>query len=409
MVNYRERLLDPLLDTLIASQPAVMVVGPRAAGKTTTLARRANSTVRLDRAAEAGAFLADPDAALRGLTEPILLDEWQEVPGVLGAVKRAVDQDSRPGRFLITGSVRADLTGETWPGTGRVTRVTLQAMSVREQLGRLSGASFLDRIADGMPLEVPSQIPDLRDYVELALRGGFPSAIDLSEPLRERWLESYVDQLITRDAVALGGVRDPSRLRRYVQAYALNSAGVVSDQTLLDASGLDRKTANSYERLLADLFVVEPLPAWTSNQLQRLVRGPKRYFVDPSLWGAVLTADVDTVMRNADLLGRLIDTFVVSQLRAEQEVTRCRPVFHHLRERQGRYEIDLLAEIRGQKVIACEIKASASPNASDARHLASLKEKLGDRFMMGVVFHTGPSVFELGERIIAVPIATLWA
>jgi predicted AAA+ superfamily ATPase len=102
-------MLDGLLAELLAELPAVMVTGPRAGGKTTTAARHAASVVRLDRVLEVEAFRADPDVALREYEEPILLDEWQEEPGVLGAVKRAVDEDPRPGRFLLTGSVRAEL------------------------------------------------------------------------------------------------------------------------------------------------------------------------------------------------------------------------------------------------------------------------------------------------------------
>ena len=89
-MRYRCRMLDVLLAELLAELPAVMVTGPRAGGKTTTAARHAASVVRLDRALEAEAFRADPDVALREYEEPILLDEWQEEPGVLGAVKRAV-------------------------------------------------------------------------------------------------------------------------------------------------------------------------------------------------------------------------------------------------------------------------------------------------------------------------------
>ncbi|MGH9091204.1 MAG: ATP-binding protein [Acidimicrobiales bacterium] len=405
---YLTRLVDPLIDTLLAAQPAVLVVGPRAAGKTTTALRRAATAVHLDRESEAGAFAADPDAALRGLPEPVLLDEWQEVPGVLGAVKRAVDADPRPGRFIITGSVRGDLTATTWPGTGRLIRVTLHAMSMREQLGRLDGPRFFDRAVDDDVTHHIGDPPDLRGYVELALHGGFPAVIGQPEAVREPWLSSYVEQVITRDAVALAGVRDPARFRRYLQAYALASAGTAAERTLLDASGLDRKTANAYERLLADLFVVEPVPAWTSNRLQRLVHAPKRYLVDPSLLGAILRADVDTMMADADLLDRLIDTFTVSQLRAELETTRSRPVLYHVRDRQGRHEIDVLGEVRGGRVVACEIKATASPRPSDARHLAWLRDRLGDRFLRGVVLHTGPSVFSLDDKILAVPIAALW-
>lgn len=113
MSVYRRRLVDPLLAGLLSELPALLVVGPRATGKTTTAARHVATVVRLDREAGAAAFRADADAALRGLVEPVLLDEWQAVPGVLGAVKRAVDADYRPGRFLLTGSVGADLDAKT--------------------------------------------------------------------------------------------------------------------------------------------------------------------------------------------------------------------------------------------------------------------------------------------------------
>ena len=119
VIEYRQRLMDPLLAEMLSELPALLLVGPRATGKTTTAARHAKTIVRLDREAEAAAFRADPDAALRDLPEPVLLDEWQTTPEVLGAVKRAVDVDSRPGRYLLAGSVRADLETETWPGTGR--------------------------------------------------------------------------------------------------------------------------------------------------------------------------------------------------------------------------------------------------------------------------------------------------
>lgn len=146
MDEYRARLVDPMLTALINQLPAVSVTGPRATGKTTTARRRAATVVRLDREAEAAAFRADPDVALRGLAEPVLLDEWQEVPGVLGAVKRAVDDDPRPGRYILTGSVRIDLDAQMWPGTGRLVRLPMHGLSVREILGRTGGPLFLDRL-----------------------------------------------------------------------------------------------------------------------------------------------------------------------------------------------------------------------------------------------------------------------
>jgi len=407
---YTSRAVDPLIDRLLAELPALFIVGPRAAGKTTTAARYARTVVQLDREAEAVAFRADPDAALRGLPEPVLLDEWQVVPGVLGAVKRAVDLRPDPGRFIVTGSVRSDLEAELWPGTGRLTRVPMYGMTLREQLGHFRGPAFFDRIGGGDALQPAPSTPDLRGYVELILRSGFPeAALRLSETARQRWLESYVDQLLTRDVEQVDAGRDPSRLRRYFEAYALNTAGVVEDKAVYDAAGIDRKTAVAYEALLTNLLVVEALPAWTTNRLKRLVLSPKRHVVDAALAASILRLDVNAILRSGELLGRLLDTFVVSQLRAEIVVSETRPRLYHVRQEQGRFEVDVLGELGGGQVVGMEVKASAAPTASDARHLVGLRDRLGDAFLAGILFHTGPRAFALAEHVTAVPISALWA
>ena len=225
---------------------------------------------------------------------------------------------------------------------------------------------------------------------------------------RVRWLDGYVDQLLTRDATGIDPGRDPARLRRYVEAYALNMAGTVADTTLIQAAGINRKTALAYERLLANLFVVDALPAWTSNRLTRLSLGPKRYLVDPALAVAILRLDVGAVLRDGDLLGRLVETFVVAQLRAELAVCDTRPRLYHLREEHGRHEIDVVAELGGGDLLAFEVKAGAAPNPDAARHLVWLRDRLGDRFLRGVVLHTAPGTFEMADRILAMPICALW-
>ena len=408
-MDYLPRLVDARIDTLLAELPALFLTGPRATGKTTTAARRAATVVRLDREAEAVAFRADPDAALRGLAAPVLLDEWQVVPGVLGAVKRAVDADARPGRFLVTGSVRADLHGDLWPGTGRLTRVPMFGMTVREQRGLRGGVPFLDRVAAGADLLPAADTPDLRGYVELALRGGFPEpALRLGESARRAWLESYVEHLLTRDAEQVDGGRDPVRLRRYLEAYTLNTAGIVDERTLFDAAGINRRTAQAYDRLLGNLLVVEAVPAWTSNRLKRLVLMPKRHLVEPALAAALLDLDATLVLREGDLLGRLLDTFVLAQLRAEIAISATRARLYHVRQQQGRLEVDLLAELAGGRLVGIEIKADAAPSPAAARHLATLRDLYPETFVAGIVLHTGPRAYGLGDSLFAVPISSLW-
>jgi uncharacterized protein len=411
IADYTPRLIDSRLARLFAQLPAILVTGPRATGKTTTAARHARTVVRLDRAAEAVAFQADPDAALRAQSEPVLLDEWQTVPGVLGAVKRAVDSDPSPGRFLLTGSVRSDIDAETWPGTGRLVRLRMNGLSERELAAGLSGPTFLEKLRAGDldAFTLPTDRPDLRGYVELALRGGYPEpALRLSGDARDAWLSGYLEQLLTRDAEGVAGHRDPLRLRRYFEATALSTAGQPDHKTLYDAAGINRKTAIAYDALLTNLFVLELAPAWATNRLNRLIKTPKRYLVDPALAGAALGLDPTAVLKDGHLLGRLIDTFTVAQIRPELELTTHRPRLYHLRDKEGRHEIDLVAEMAAGDILAVEIKATAAPSRTDARHLQWLQAEIGDRFVTGALLHTGPSLYRIEERILAIPICALW-
>lgn len=406
--RYVARLVDPLIERLFEELPAIQLVGPRACGKTTTARRFATTTVALDDPNVAAAFRADPDAALRGLAEPVLLDEWQVVPDVLGAIKRSVDRDPRPGRYLVTGSVRAPSESPTWPGTGRIVNVAMGPFAERELSGDALASSWFDRfLADDHVPSVDLDSPDLRDYVALAVRGGFPEVVkDRSGEARQRWLASYVDHIVTRDGIELVD-RDPHRLRRYLEAVAANTAGIVDDKRLYDAAGITRPTAVGYERLLQSLYMLDLVPAWSSNRLQRIVSQPKRYLTDAALAASVVGADADDVLRDGDLLGRLLDTYVHAQLRAEAEVAARRPRLHHLRDQGGRHEIDLIADFGHAGIVAIEIKATATPKPAMARHLVWLRDRLGDRFLRGVLFHTGLAAVQLDDRVVALPISAI--
>jgi predicted AAA+ superfamily ATPase len=413
MTDYVQRLLDPFIADVLGELPAVLLVGARAVGKTTTAVRHARDVVRLDREAEAAAFRADPDVALRGLREPVLIDEWQMVPSVLGAVKRAVDADARPGRFLLTGSVRADLDVATWPGTGRLARIVMDGLVTRELAGKADSPGLFSRLLrEGVDaaLVVSDAVPDLRGYLEMTLAGAFPAPrLQLAESGRRRWLRAYLDQVFTRDASQIDGGRDPARLRRYFEALAASTSGLAEAKKLYDAAGINAKTAAAYDALLANLFIIESLPAWSTNRLKRLARAPKRYVVDPALVGAALQVDADGVLREGDLMGRMLDTFVMSQVRAEIRANDPELRAYHLRLDGGRHEVDILLEAPDGRLIGIEVKADSAPASSSARHLAWLRDELGDRFVAGMVLHTGPRPYVIGDRLLALPICCLWA
>lgn len=402
------RHVEPILDALLASLPAVSLVGPRAVGKTTLAAARAATTLRFDIPAIAASARLDPDAALSGLPEPVLLDEWQIVPEILPALKRAVDADPSPGRFLLTGSVSAS-DQPSWAGTGRLVELPMWGMSVAELEGHGESPTLLDRVLAGpvRAADFERSSYGIGDYLELAMRSGFPQAAQAPAGVaRTAWLGSYLDQLVLRDVAALGP-RNPTLLRRYLEVLATNSAGVVTQATLINAAGVNRETALGYDDDLARTFIAQSVPPWFTNRLSRLAKLPKRYLTDAALIPAALRLEQQTVLRDTDLLGRLLDTFVASQLRIQADLRLPGPRLHHIRDRDGRREVDLLLET-SVGLIAVEVKASATPARRDARHLVWLMEQLGDTVALGIVFSAGPQPIQLADRIIALPISALW-
>lgn len=409
---YHPRLVDPLLEDAMSSFAAVMVVGPRATGKTTTAARLVADVERLDIPDVAATYRADPDAALRRARRPLLLDEWQEVPEVLAAVKRAVDDDRTPGQFLLTGSIRATTDLSTWAGTGRVVRVAMHPLTEREIAGEVSGDDLITRLADRWLDAIPSRLPatDLDAYVGLATRGSFPELAFVERTAQQRrlWFDSYLEDLVTRDVDSVDAPRDPVRLRRYLTALAVNLAGQPTDASLFRDAGINARTADAYDRALTNLAVLDIVPAWTSNRLKRLTKAGKRYLVDTGLAAAAADVDEHEIVRDGGLRGRWFDAFAVMQLRAELAAMSPRRAMHHLRVEGGRHEVDIVVELGRGRLFGIEFKAGAAPTRADARHLIWLRDELGNKFAGGVVVHSGQAVVELDDRVAAVPLSAAW-
>jgi predicted AAA+ superfamily ATPase len=290
----------------------------------------------------------------------------------------------------------------------------MYGLTEREVLGNVARdeSSFFDKLATADPgsFRLPREVPDLPVYIELSLRGSFPEvALPDREPsIRRLWLDGYLEQLLTRDAASLDPARNPAKLRRYFEALAIETAGLAADKTIYDAAGVNAKTASAYDQLLENLFILDKVPAWHAHRLKRLVKTPKRYLMDSGLVGSAAGLSMGAALADGDLFGRLIDTFALAQLRPEAALSSERCRLYHLRTEGGRHEVDLVVERDAGRILGLEIKAGAAPNAEDAKHLFWLRDELGDRFIAGAVLHTGPAIYRMGDRILAVPLCAVW-
>jgi len=349
----------------------------------------------------------DPDGILASSMGTVLVDEWQEAPEILGAIKRAVDADTsgRAGRFIVAGSVRAAHQAATWPGTGRLIRVRMYGLTQAEREGR-SDYNPVDAFFRG-ELGFERSEWGRSEYLERIVGGRFPVVVRLEGRNRGRWYRAYIDQLVDRDAAQVAGRTVPSqKLRAVFDSCVARTGRELNKQATAGDAGVDFRTADGYLDLLEALSVVARVPAWHTSRLQRLTRSPKVHVVDPGMAAYVLNLDGESLGRDATLVGQLFETFVVTELLAHIETATADTSMFHLRDRDGK-EVDIVLERHG-RVVGLEAKSSTVVDRSDARTLLWLRDRLGDAFTFGAVLYTGALPFAIDDRVWALPISSLW-
>lgn len=397
--GYLPRLADAALASACDAAPIVIVDGPRAVGKTTSSRRLAASVVSLPN--DLPRLTADPDGYLSSLPTPVLVDEWQLAgTDLLWTLKRLVDDDPRPGRFLLAGSVEPATYGPTYPLTGRAVRVQLRPMTIAELDGDGGARTFVDRIVMGEP--PPSSAGGASSFdLSLLARPGFPGARLMTDPTL--FLEGYA-ALVAQRAGDEG--RDATRLLTTMRVLAALEAQAVPDQRIWDSADINKATWKAYEDLLSRTQLAVPTPAFDSNRLKRLTSYPKRFLADTALALALARLDMDALRADPSLAGAYMESFVLQQLRPQVDAVG--GTLSHLRTSSGQREIDALVEIDG-RVHAFEVKLSTRAGTRDARALSWLGDQLGERFAAGYVVHTGGDVHPLADRIWALPVHHLWA
>ena len=394
---YLPRHVDAQLAATLRAAPVVVIDGPRGVGKTTTAAQVAASSVLLPRDLET--LRVDAEAYLRALPAPILLDEWQLAgTDVLWTIKRIVDADPTPGRFVLTGSVEPASYGPTYPLTGRAVRLVMRPMTQAELAGRGGEPTFLSAVVSGAAPPLGSRVAPAFDLQALG-RAGFPGARDMADT--RLFYDAYAGAVSQR---ASEEGRDAGRLIRTLRVLATLTGQAVPDQRIWDAADINKVTWKNYEDLLDRVHLTAVSPAFESNRLKRLTAYPKRFLADTAMALTLSDLTVEDLRGDPATAGHYLGSFVMQQVRPQADALGGSLL--HLRTGAGEREIDALVET-GRALVGIEVKLGTRPSRADARHLEWLRDQLGERFTQGFVVHAGVDCYPLGERVTAVPVGVL--
>jgi uncharacterized protein len=392
----------------------VLVVGPRQSGKTTLVRDLADgalprSYVTMDAAGVRRAAAEDPIGFIAGLDLPVAIDEIQRTPDLLLEVKRVVDQDPRPGQFLLTGSARVlSLPRVADALVGRVETVTLWPVSQAEVEG--TKTNLVDSLFEAQPLSVTGAVEGPDAWLARALSGGFPEAREREEGhRRDAWFSSYLETLVERDVRDLSDIRALDEVPALLALVASRSTAPLNVAALAADLRLSEASARRYLSLLRAVFALLRLPSWRRNLGRRATAAPKYQPVDSGLAAHLLSLDRRRLAADESLAGGLFEGFVRMELVKQVEWSEVRPSLYHFRTRGGAREVDAVLERRGGQIVGVEMKASASPSRRDFRGLEALREERGEAFVAGVVLHPGEQTLPFGDRLWALPVSALWS
>ena len=422
-MSYIPRVVDHELDVLLGGLPAVAIDGIKAVGKTRTARARAASSVLLDSPDVLAAVSADPTSILTR-KPPLLIDEWQRVPAVWDVVRRAVDDDRSPGRFLMTGSATPQMGATAHSGAGRITRVRMRPLALSERNSADDAETIsLSRLLAGEPVKIVGQSRlALPDYVDEIIASGFPGLRGLSPRLLRTELDSYLRNIVDRDIPEQGiAVRKPAVLLDWLRAYAAATGGTASYNEIRDAATAGfadkpaRDTTATYRDALQQLWLLDPVPAWApiGKEFARLGQAPTHHLADPALAARLLGLERGHLLdgggkplgpQAGTILGRLFESLATLSVRvlaqnAEAEVA-------HLRTQKGDREIDLILTGPHRQTIAIEVKLNANVVDGDVRHLLWFREKFPD-VLDTVILNTGSIAYRRPDGVAVIPLALL--
>ena len=401
------RIREALLDT-----PVVLLNGPRQAGKTTLVQQFVNQKrryVTLDDAAVLFSAKQDPAGLIRSL-DGAVIDEIQRAPTLLLAIKKAVDENRSPGRFLLTGSANVMMLPQVSDSlAGRLETLSLLPLAACEV--NASNGSWLDAV---FQKHIPHLKPGIRsraykdDLMQRVLCGGYPEAVSRVSPRRRSaWAKQYIHALITRDVLDVGTVEKLDYLPRLLKALAYMTGQLCNFAQLAGQVGLDNKTASKYLAVFEHMFLLRRVEPWSNNRVSRIVKSPKIHFLDSGLLGYLMGLTEQSAMRNRSDFGRALESFVYGELLKQSGWAEADYNLFIYRDKE-QVEVDFVIENSQGFVVGVEVKAAASVQSADLVGLKKFAALAGSKYIAGIVLYDGSETLPLGNGLWGVPLSTLW-
>ena len=410
--HVADRLQVALQDT-----PAVLINGPRQCGKTTLVQQLAQgmSYITLDDPGMLIAAQQDPVGLLRQMDRAVI-DEVQRAPQLLLALKMSIDQDRRPGRFLLTGSANILALPQIADSlAGRMEVHTLMPLSQAELQGRPS--DFLQRAqGQSWPVSHPSWVyPAVMDAknelhagaIGNALAGGYPEMrLRPSVTRRQAWAKAYIQTVVERDVQDIAQVEHLSQIPYLLDIAAAHCGQLFNASQIGGQLMLDTRTLDKYLGVLEKLFLVQRLPAWGRNELNRLIKTPKLHFLDAGLQATLTRLTPDMLITHRERWGTTLETWVYAELRKALALSDEAWYLSHYRDKD-QVEVDFVLENPQRQLIGIEVKAAATVQVQDFKGLRKLQTQTGADFLTGIVLYDGAHALPFGPGMWAVPLAAL--
>ena len=343
---------------------------------------------------------------LESLPRGAVVDEAQLVPNLQLGIKQIIDiRGATPSQFLLTGSARLNTRelGGSDPLTGRVRRLRLHPFSQSEIEGQpLDTVTALFNEEPRTWLIPPC---DHNEVLRRSVAGGFPTMRLLDPVDRSAELDAYVPDLFSGNVHTTR--RDVERLVRFFRWLTGRSGSVRNVRHFAEATELAQDTVHSYLDELAEVHLVESVRGFRPGHDHREAQRERIFVADPSFVAAALPVDPALLMQNSDAFGRLLETFVATELIRVLGWSSTSAQIFHWRE-NDRHEVDLVIERRDGSLIGVEVKATRSATEAHTSGLRRFRDRYQNKFVRGYVLHSGDTTTRFDDTIWALPFSALW-